>query len=825
MRGYGSEGARLTVPAVVAALIVASSVALGQTSTDQASTQNSTSASGGLEEVVVTARYRQENLQTTPVAITAVTAEEIESRGFVNTSDIAFTTPNAVARPAQQAFGNTMTYFIRGIGQSDFNFAFEPGVGIYVDDVYYPTTMASQFDLLDIQDVETLRGPQGTLFGRGAIGGAVRYNSKQPKGDNSGYLEATVGDFHRVDVRGGFDLSIIPDKLFARITGVERKQDGYQKMIDFACANPSEAGTLPITVRNRLSGCQVGTLGGTDIAGARAQFRFVATDTMDFEAALDYQRDDSPARADTLKAIGPLVGGFAAWDQAMFNGTIPGPNGTTIRPNPNFFGYGVHYDNRFVPSSPYVTYDTFTDPYSGLSYPPKTSLSQKGVSGTWTWRVTDEVNMKFITAWRNWHGYFSTDQDGSPLGLSVVDGIQDFTYRTNELRFEGTLFKRLDWTMGAFYYDGNSSSAQAVEQPQVGPLQAYLADPQLNALLVNGLDHGHFENKSAYLHGIYHLTDALRVTAGARVSNDKKSDLNDNTIVVQTVSSSQTHFDWLLGADYQFVPEVMGYVSAATGYRPPAFNPRPFQASQFKPVSGEDLTEYEIGVKSDLFDHRARVNLAVFYGDYKKHIVAASGLECVTNPDGSCAGGPNAPAVVPLTAYVNAPAKLSGVELDAQFRPLQGLLLTASTGYLHTSASAITFQGVPYTGLTPTGEFGGVPQWTASASAQYTLTLPNGATVSPRYDAYMNTRICEFAPNTATGYTALNSCAGGFVLQNVRLEYATKDRDWTAAVGINNVANKFYWQDIFDLTAFGEPTIEGQPSAPRMWYLTVRRNF
>jgi iron complex outermembrane receptor protein len=809
MRIYRSAAARLPVATTVALLLIASAVAQGQTTTGQAGTpsDSSTSPTNGLEEVVVTARYRTENLQTTPVAITAVTAEDIEARGFVNASDIAFTTPNAVARPAQQAFGNTLTYFIRGIGQSDFNFAFEPGVGIYVDDVYYPTTMASQFDLLDIQDVETLRGPQGTLFGRGAIGGAVRYTSKQPKGDNSGYLEATVGDFHRVDVRGGFDVALIPDKLFARVTAVERKQDGFQKVIDFACANPAQAGTLPVTVRNRLSGCQTGTLGGTDIAGARAQLRLVATDNMDFEVAIDYQRDNSEARADTLMAIGPLVGGFAAWDQAMFN------------------HYGVHYDNRFLPPNPYITYDTFSDPYSGLSYPPKTSLNQKGVAGTWTWKLTDDVNMKLISAWRNWNGYFSTDQDGSPLGLSVVDGIQQFTYRTNELRFEGTLFRALDWTLGGFYYDGNSASGQAVELPQVGPLALYLANPQKYALLVNGLDHGHFENKSAYMHGIYHVTDAFRVTAGARVSNDKKSDLNDNTIVVQTVSSSQTRFDWLLGADYQFVPEMMGYVSAATGYRPPAFNPRPFQPSQFKPVSGESLLEYEVGIKSDLLDHRARVNLAFFYGDYKKHIVGASGLECATNPDGSCIGGPNAPAVVPLTAYVNAPAKLSGFEVDAQFRPIEGLLLTASTGYLHTSATATTFQGVPYTGLTPTGEFGGVPQWTASASAQYTLALPDGSTVSPRWDSYMNTRICEFAPNSVTGYTALTSCAGGFVLHNVRLEYANKDRAWTAAVGINNVTNKFYWQDIFDLTAFGEPTIEGQPSAPRMWYLTVRRNF
>src|SRR5262245_50992467 len=171
-----------TVAAAVVSLLNASPV-LAQAAPAE-------SGGGGLEEVVVTARYREENLQQTPIAITAITAEEIQSRGFTSTADIAYTVPNASFRPAQQAYGNTMTAYIRGVGQNDFNFAFEPGVGIYVDDVYYPTTMASQFDLLDLERVEVLRGPQGTLFGRGSIGGAVRQRAKAPARGGPGRARA-----------------------------------------------------------------------------------------------------------------------------------------------------------------------------------------------------------------------------------------------------------------------------------------------------------------------------------------------------------------------------------------------------------------------------------------------------------------------------------------------------------------------------------------------------------------------------------------------------------------------------------------------------------
>jgi iron complex outermembrane recepter protein len=844
--------------AVSAALALGTSTVFGQAA---ATTQNQAASQptvGGLEEVVVTARYREENLQQTPIAISAITAEDIEQRGFTTSSDIAYSVPNASFRPAQQAFGNTQTAFIRGIGQNDFNFAFEPGVGIYVDDVYYPTTMASQFDLLDLERVEVLRGPQGTLFGRGSIGGAVRYVSKQPKGDDTGFIEGTVGDFHRVDLRAGYDFSIIDNVLFARITGVSKKQDGYQKIIDFACAFPGEAGTLPVTTHNRLSNCQAGTLGGTDVQGARAQLRWVMTDNADLNLAFDYQRDDSEARADTLMGIGtPFAPGFAAWDQFMFNGTatVPiGPNGSlvTVHPNPSFNGYGVHYDSRFIPNNPYVTYATFNDPYSGLSFPPRTALNQKGVSATLNLKFTDTLNLTVIGAWRNWNGSFSTDQDDSPLSISVVDGLQQFTYRTLEARLNGRLIdNKLDWTIGAFYYDGNVASAQQVQLPGVLPaiVQAfpipgvfgsgYFANPTANSLLVNGLDHGHFENASGFVHGTYDLTDALQFELGARYSNDKKQDLNDNTIVVQQVNSSQGRFDWRAAVNYKFTSSVMGYASASTGYRPPAFNPRPFQPSQFQPVDGENLTAYELGIKSDLLDHKLRINADIFYSDYKKRIIGASGVECQKNADGSVIqpapgqpGFPNpeggaacaGPAATPLTAYVNAPAKIKGAELELTIRPVDELLLTANAGYTKFTSDSVLFERVPFNGITPSGEPGYVPEWTASAAAQYSFNLGNGATISPRVDAFMTTQVCAFPPNSV-GYTGLTSCAGGYTLLNARVEYAAMDRKWTTAVGVSNLGDKRYWLNIFDLTAFGEPTIEGQPGAPREWYLTVTRKF
>src|SRR5690606_31073981 len=144
-----------------------------------------------IDEVVVTARFREENVQSTPLAITAVTADELDSRSATSTLDLDSFVPNVVIAPLGAGWGSTAAMFIRGVGLGDNSLSFEPGVPIYIDDVYFGRPQGAILDLLDLERVEVLRGPQGTLFGKNALGGAVRFVSSKPQGDNTGFVEAT----------------------------------------------------------------------------------------------------------------------------------------------------------------------------------------------------------------------------------------------------------------------------------------------------------------------------------------------------------------------------------------------------------------------------------------------------------------------------------------------------------------------------------------------------------------------------------------------------------------------------------------------------------
>jgi len=796
---------------------------------------------GALEEVIVTARYREEKLQEIPLAITAITSEEIEARSFSASYELGYSVPNASFRPAQAAFGNTMTAFIRGVGQNDFDFAFEPGVGVYVDDVYQPFTMGTQMDLLDLERVEVLRGPQGTLFGRGSIGGAIRMESKKPMGDNTGFINATTGEYDRVDVRAGYDFAIM-DNLFARVTGVSKQRDGYQKVIDFACAHPEQAGTLAANPRdlNRGNDCKTGTQGGEDVTGARGQLRWVINNDVEANFAVDYQNDTSEAKADTLLAVNyqnPPFDGFSFWSD---NYLVP--------------KYGIPYDDRFIPDSRNETYATYDDPASGLTFEPESQLEKTSVSGKVDWKLTEQLGMTVIGSWNDVTSNFATDADGSPFNEQTVNGHEEMDWWTAEVRFSGRAWDRLDWTVGGFFYDGEATNQQVVSIPSIpfGFLVFALGLPPAVAstfiesqvpiipglpaflqsnILVNAENVHKSNNQSGYGHMVYDITDRMKLTGGVRYSHDEKDVDFDNSIVQSQIAIDDNHFDWRVGLDYKFTDKLLGYGSVATGYRPPAYNPRPFTPAQAVSVGGEEMTSFELGVKSDWFDRRVRVNAAGFYSDYEKRIIPIGGTECLPPffPPGTPGTLPDSNgnfcfAPTSLTSYQNAPGKIWGAEVEVDWNPTDPLLITGIFGWTGWSSDEIddcdfNGDGLPDANVTCVSDTPAyVPELNWGISASYEFAVGAGSTLTPRVDVYGQSDICFSVVGPL-------SCADGYELVNLRLEWRSPEGAWTAAIGGTNVTGKEYLLNTFDLSVFGQPTVEGQYGRPGEWYLTVGRNF
>lgn len=221
--------------------------------------------------IVVTAQFREQALQDTPLAITAMDAEMLTARNQDDIEAVARQAPSVTLNEMGGAYGNSMGASIRGIGQFDFNPAYEPGVGMYIDDVYYSSLTGANFDLLDLERVEILRGPQGTLTGRNSIGGAIKLFSKKPSPDSSAFAEASYGSRNRIEVRAGANFSLA-DSLYARISGVHKSQDGYVDQIDYGCANPGNPeGILPAVTTN--NDCVVDKLGEVNYSGLRGALR------------------------------------------------------------------------------------------------------------------------------------------------------------------------------------------------------------------------------------------------------------------------------------------------------------------------------------------------------------------------------------------------------------------------------------------------------------------------------------------------------------------------------------------------------------------------
>ena len=371
-------------------------------------------------------------MQNTPIAITAITGTQLAARSQTSLAQITSTAPSVNLTPAGSGFGNAVTASIRGVGQYDFNFAFEPGVGIYIDDVYYGALFGSNFDLLDLSRVEILRGPQGTLEGKNSLGGALKLFTKAPGPTPDAFITAGYGAYNRVFVQGGTNYTI-DDNLFVRVTAGENRQDGFFKRYDYDCVHPS--GIAAGVPSNRLNNsCQIGTKGGQQIAGGRLAVRYVVSPEIEINLKADLTEDDSEVQpAKLIYENSPIFGGV---------NYITGPH--------SYSSYST-FTAAGCTAPPTVVCTNGT----GFSVPPVSTAHGYGYSGQIDWKLPMNLNLTSITAYRRADGQFSQDADGSPADIETI--LNDVVHEqvTQELRVSGNYGKLVDFTVGGFYYNAN----------------------------------------------------------------------------------------------------------------------------------------------------------------------------------------------------------------------------------------------------------------------------------------------------------------------------------------------------------------------------------
>ncbi len=556
----------------------------------------------GLQEVVVTAQFRAESLQSTPLAITAISGATLLEKGITDVTGLGQVAPNVSLTSTGAYGGKTVAAFIRGIGAGDYNYNVEPGVAFYVDDVYLGPSYGTMLNLIDLDRVEVLRGPQGTLSGKNAIGGAVHLVTQKPKGDGSGYAQVEGGSYNLLRVRAAYDATLIDNTLFARVSGYSSHRDGYVSLLDFACENPTEVGntSAPYGLKNSQprQGCKRGTLGGDDVHAARVQFRWTPVENFEANLSADYVDDDSEGAADVLIGMNP--GAFTNFNN---NTAIP--------------LYGVPYDTRFLPPNHYSSYATFDDKQHGLSFAPVNSLLTKDITLNTDWTISPNLKLTTISAWRKYLGHWSYDSDSSPLATDSVYDTQQHEQYSEEVRLSGVNFSdRLNWTVGGFYYNAHERDTADVMAALYNYFNSH-DDPAKD------------EAYAAFVHSEFKLTDTLTAIGGLRESRESKDFVFNNQDIpgtgansfpgglIKPTSTSFSHMDYRFGLQNQFTATFMAYANVSTGFRSGGFNPKPSTAGQVIPYGPEKLTSYELGTRNEFFDRRVRFNNTIYYGSYK----------------------------------------------------------------------------------------------------------------------------------------------------------------------------------------------------------------
>ncbi|TXS95350.1 TonB-dependent receptor [Parahaliea maris] len=636
-----------------------------------------------LEEIVVTAQRRQTMLQDTPIAVTAFNTEKIVDLGIYDVSDIGGLAPNTNIQK-QPSSNSNMSIYIRGVGSGETSLMVDPKTSFYLDGVYMSKTVGAVFDIVDLESVEVLRGPQGTLFGRNSTGGALNVTTVKPTGELGFKAEANFGNDGYQRTALSLDLPRV-GMMSAKISGMIMEYDGWAE--------------------NDFPG-QERDMASEDNEAYRIALRFEPMDSL----TIDYVYDR------TNNAGVPTPFQITKVKDSLYNGFTTTPFPFT------FLGGSLYQDMAATVGDPDKRREDYT-----LDAVTEEWLDVKGNTLTVAWEF-DSFLLKYIFADRDTNsGYGSTDLDGgayiardllygggfpvpTPGFHATIDkGFIELT--TNELQLIGDAFDdRLQYTVG--YYQYKEEIYQSNPQTFSLPIQFFLgagfddayvaaglcndipgaglvcqgtqrlpfpfpfpeADPNLNGQ-VDFIYGQKTESWAVYTQGTYALTDRLDLTAGVRYTEDDREGFLFNESIGQssfderfTNSGTWDNVSYLATLSYELMDSVNIYGTYSTGYNSGGFNSRASTFSSWQtPYDEEELFSYELGLKSDWFGSRVRLNAALFYNDYED-------IQVAQFEAGS--GGAS-------SRIVNAgKATYQGLEIELTALITQGLLAELSYGYL-----------------------------------------------------------------------------------------------------------------------------------------------
>jgi iron complex outermembrane receptor protein len=727
----------------------------------------------GLNIITVTARKSSENIQDVPIAVTSISASDLADSGIAVMTEIQQFSPNTTLQTSRGT-NSTLTAFIRGVGQQDPLWGYEPGVGIYIDDVYMARPQGAVLDILDVERIEVLRGPQGTLYGKNTIGGAVKYITKVMSGESELDIQSTFGSYGQTDLKITGQLPIIEDKLYIGFGHANLNRDGFGEFLQIA----DSVGPQDKENYNK------------DLSASRFSVEYHATDDIFMRFTYDKTKDDSNAK-----------GGYRLLPSILVDAPVP---------------------------------DSVYDSYTSL--PTTNTVELEGTSFMINWNVNDEMAVKYITSSRESYSDTNIDFDNTPLDVFDVPAIYDDENSSHEvqLNYVGDGYNLVS---GLYYYEGescghfdailgflgraaysvpgltrevtgcnNSNSKAAYIQGSFELNEDFsltagvrYTDEEKSAYVNNGLAFSNVYPRDGWIDGYIRGDVTFPQVLG--------SDTNGDGILDAPKTDSWDRITPRVGLEYKMDDDTLIYASYSQGFKSGTFNPR--ASTNENSAKPEVVDSYEIGMKKD-WNNSVRTNLTAFS-------IAHKDRQYITvTPD------PLDATVLNQNLGNIKGSTIKGIEAEITIAAAKDLTFDIALGWLDGKIKNDPTIATPLAGLSNT------PDLTLNLMANYVIDTDIGYfTLNANYyhrGEYLLFEDSELLKQSSYG------------LLNLGVNWESKANNWYAGLNLKNVTDEEYMIGGYNFVGVddagnylpglgGDTTLIAYYGDPRTAHLTIGYRF